>query len=143
MKKYIKFKGKYIVSDQGEVWKITTKGLKIGSFHKDRDGYLITCINNKRAKVHRVVMEAFKGKCELTVDHLNRNKNDNRLCNLEYVTVAENNKRGHNKKVEWNGSVYKSATELSNLLGYKDKTVSQSIYQKRKIITQRNKVRSY
>ena len=47
----------------------------------------------KSRKVHRLVMEAFIGASDLHVDHLNMVKDDNRLCNLEYVTVKENVRR--------------------------------------------------
>lgn len=40
--------------------------------------------------VHRIVMAAFFGKSELTVDHINSIKTDNRLCNLRYATYREN-----------------------------------------------------
>jgi|DEB0MinimDraft_6_1074348.scaffolds.fasta_scaffold01595_11 hypothetical protein len=43
--------------------------------------------------VHRLVMLAFKGFQKLDVDHLNMNKKDNRLINLEYVSRLENIKR--------------------------------------------------
>ena len=40
--------------------------------------------------VHRLVMEAFCGPSNLTVNHINEIKTDNRLCNLEYMTQSEN-----------------------------------------------------
>lgn len=40
--------------------------------------------------VHRLVMAAFHGPSDLEVNHINGNKSDNRLCNLEYVTPKQN-----------------------------------------------------
>jgi len=40
--------------------------------------------------VHRLVMEAFYGKSSLCVNHINGNKQDNYIGNLEYVSHAEN-----------------------------------------------------
>lgn len=48
---------------------------------------------NKAVAVHRLVMYAFKGYSNLDVDHINGNKLDARLENLEYVTSRENNLR--------------------------------------------------
>jgi len=44
--------------------------------------------------VHRLVLEAFVGKSNLVCDHLNGNPADNRLSNLQYVSLTENNRRG-------------------------------------------------
>jgi len=53
----------------------------------------------KALTVNRLVLETFIGvNDEMEVDHINRDKSDNRLCNLEYVTHSENAKRW--RKVE-------------------------------------------
>ena len=39
---------------------------------------------------HRLVMEAFVGKSELEIDHINGNPSDNCIVNLRYVTRVEN-----------------------------------------------------
>jgi len=48
----------------------------------------------KRFTIHRLVMEAFVGPRPQNhdINHINGNKLDNRLCNLEYVTKSENQK---------------------------------------------------
>lgn len=40
--------------------------------------------------VHRLVAAAFFGPSDLTVNHINENKHDNRVTNLEYLTLREN-----------------------------------------------------
>lgn len=40
--------------------------------------------------VHRLVMLAFVGPSDLSVDHINGDKTDNRLCNLRYCSLREN-----------------------------------------------------
>jgi hypothetical protein len=44
----------------------------------------------KRFFLHRLVMLCFKGESTLNVDHINSDKQDNRLCNLQYITQREN-----------------------------------------------------
>ena len=89
--------------------------------------------------VHRLIMEAFRGKSDLTVDHIDGNKLNNSLDNLEYVTLGENIKRAYykglretalsslSKPVRFNNKTYKSATELSKKLGRCESYVSQKI----------------
>lgn len=53
-------------------------------------------ITNTEMMVHRAVAAAFLGfdlNSDLVIDHVNGNKLDNSLGNLEAVTVAENNRR--------------------------------------------------
>jgi hypothetical protein len=59
-------------------------------------GYPFACLckNNKRHSlvVHRIVWQAFHGKIEngLQINHIDGNKKNNRLENLELVTAQEN-----------------------------------------------------
>lgn len=47
--------------------------------------------------VHKLVVETFIGPVPkaLQIDHINGDKTDNRLCNLEIVTCSTNNKRAY------------------------------------------------
>ena len=98
--KYIKFRERYIVSDTGLIWAIKKDGLKLKKQRITPKGYKTTNIDKVPLLVHRIVMEAFKGKSDLTVDHIDGNKLNNNLSNLEYVTAQENTKRA------WNNGVY-------------------------------------
>lgn len=85
----------YAVNEEGQIWSYNR-----GHFLKpypDGHGYLKVslykdCICYRR-RVHRLVMEAFnpvEGMENLEVNHLNEQKEDNRLENLEWCTHKEN-----------------------------------------------------
>lgn len=63
------------------------------------NGYMVVYVNgsiNGYMLLHRVVMLTWKSTPEaehLTVDHLDHNKRNNALSNLEWVTYAENQRR--------------------------------------------------
>ena len=77
-----------IVLENGKIYIEMKNKCKLTGLTKSKNGYLIIRVKGKRMYVHRLVMLAFHGKSDLTVDHLNMNKQDNRLENLEYVTVV-------------------------------------------------------
>ena len=60
--------------------------------------------------IHRLVWEAFNGKIlpNLEIDHANRNKLDNRLCNLRLATKAQNAR--NIKKRNGTSSIFKGVT---------------------------------
>lgn len=78
----------YVATSNGEV--ISLVGGKVLAKHLNKsNGYLY--INfGEHYSVHRFVAEAFFGMSELEVNHKNKNRADNRLCNLEFVTTSQN-----------------------------------------------------
>ena len=85
----VRYKEKYLVSDKGDVYKENKKYTIKKKQATNKHGYKVTKINGKQERVHRIVMEAFHGKSDLTVDHIDGNKENNNLNNLEYVTQTE------------------------------------------------------
>jgi len=61
--------------------------------------YIVLTCNWKREtlKIHRLVALTFLSVHNLQVNHKNWIKNDNRLCNLEYVTASDNIKHRFQK----------------------------------------------
>lgn len=117
MRSFIKYKNDYLVSSEGEIWKIENGNLKLKKQTKDSYGYLMTSINGKYKLVHRVIMEAFRGSSKLTVDHLDKDRANNKLANLEYVTLKENVIRGQGSKITWNNKNFRSFGELASYVG--------------------------
>lgn len=99
------YAGSYEVSNAGRVRSVdrkcptksgamqTRKG-RILKQQVNRYGYLYVTLcdgtKHRNTSVHRIVMSAFKGDSPLTVNHINEDKRDNRLENLEYMTAEEN-----------------------------------------------------
>ena len=91
----------YYVSKDGRMFS-AAKGndLKEMTAYIDSKGYasvgLVTDHGTKQFRVHRIVLATFNPRpdmYELDIDHINAQKADNRLENLEWVTNAENMQR--------------------------------------------------
>ncbi|ACU46844.1 HNH endonuclease [Lactococcus phage CB13] len=128
-----------IVFENGTIYREFKTKCKLIKPIAGSHGYCTIRINGNNMLVHRLIMEAFRGKSDLTVDHIDGNKLNNSLDNLEYVTLGENIKRAYykglretallslSKPVRFNNKTYKSATELSKKLGRCESYVSQKI----------------
>lgn len=132
------YEGFYQVSNQGRVKSIrrrrVIKGIEyiinkelVLKSYKHTHGYLKVNLSEdgwvKSFFVHRLVLQAFNpNEEELEVNHIDGNKRNNNLGNLEWVTQKENVKHAYElglntkrKKVLCveTGEVYKSATECA------------------------------
>ncbi len=80
----------YTVSEDGSMLKVRGKGIKKTA--RSTAGYRQISCYGKTFLVHRVVWEAFNGEIPegLQVNHIDGNKANNNLSNLELVKPAEN-----------------------------------------------------
>lgn len=110
-KPVVGYETEYEVSSAGEVRSIrNNRNSKFGHvLHQSgRAGYLAISLCHqgvcKSHLVHRVVAAAFFGPANgKNVNHLNGNKHDNRLANLEYCTKSENERHKHDKLLDGRG----------------------------------------
>ena len=81
----------YEASDKGRIRRTGKRVLTITYDERGR-GYVSLHARGikKRAAVHRLVMEAFKGPSDLLVRHLDDNSSNNALENLAYGTQQDN-----------------------------------------------------
>lgn len=86
---------------------------------KGKGGYVYIILSDgingrATAKIHRLVAETFieNPLNKVAVNHINEDKLDNRVENLEWVTKKENNKHGSRLEKFFNVTVYKPNGEL-------------------------------
>lgn len=88
-------------------------------WHKSNSGYATARINGRLVMMHRLLVDCPAGS---EIDHINRNKLDNRRVNLRVVSRAENslnvglrntNTSGY-KGVSWNKSARKYSAQITH-----------------------------
>ena len=93
------------ISNLGNIRKTFKRGIvRINQGSNDKDGYKLFSIKRRQYKVHREVLRLFIGECPegFECDHINRNRSDNRISNLRWISKSENH-FNKNKK----GSIHK------------------------------------
>lgn len=87
------------------MWKMSNRGVKAGSVagSKNPHGYIDVMVNRRSFKAHRIIWEMHNGVIPdgLEIDHINRQRHDNRIENLRVVSRHQNMK---NKSVYANNT---------------------------------------
>jgi hypothetical protein len=125
-KGYIEIKpGLYYCKEDGTAW---SNRKAFGNYNsylkrltgKTKDGYHLVSFNKKMNCWHRLVYEYFHGNIpsDLEIDHINNNKSDNRIENLQLLTHKQNvNKIIRSASIQvLNG--YKKGKMKNNTSGY-------------------------
>lgn len=92
------FENEYAITEDGQVWSYKRK--KFLKLHTDRDGYvLVSLCKNSKVKdyrVHRLVAKAFLANPDNLpeVNHIDENKENNSVKNLEWCSRQYNNTFG-------------------------------------------------
>lgn len=91
------YEGLYKASNSGLIFGV--KRQRLVKPNLNRHGYYTLTLskNNKRntRSVHRLVATAFLGKSNLVINHKDGVKTNNNICNLEFITIAQNNRHAH------------------------------------------------
>lgn len=125
------FPGFYI-SEEGEV--MNPEGLILAQ-HQDKEKYWRVTLRNKTNRIHRLLALVYLPNPDNLpiVDHINRNRQDNRLQNLRWVGYSDS---AENKDVS-----KKSTTRQQNIYYMKNSNGNYKyVYQKRKSIDGKSKV---
>ena len=133
------YKGCYLVSSDGKIKRITKNGCVIDkkpTVTKQNNGYVRVTIH------YRIVARVFLGEIDgFDVEHIDGNKENNNVDNLEIVTHKENvrrrdkrlggnlyertkHKRNKENKYKWNNIFFKSQKEIAEYFGTTQSNIS-------------------
>lgn len=133
------YEGLYQVSNLGRVWTIRSQRYLKGS--PDKDGYLrvhLTAKNGKvkLEKIHRLVALAFIDNPNHypVVNHKDENKQNNKVDNLEWCSVAYNTQYSHAKRIKCVelDKEYQSSQEAMRQLGLDGSSIRKCCKDNRK-----------
>ena len=144
------YENHYMVSNLGRVKSLKRNKEMIMSLNPNKDGYLYVSLSKNGCPrihyVHQLVLMSFtsykRGVYNVVVDHVNNIRTDNRLENLQTLTIRENSGKSnikytsqyrgvslHTDKVRWVASIY--IDKKTNHLGiYTDELDAKKAYEK-------------
>lgn len=83
----------YEVRPNGDIWSCCKRRCYLLKPTLDKKGYTRVCIGKRNIEVHLLVAKRWLGPKpgpDYQVDHINRNRSDNRVENLRWVTRQDN-----------------------------------------------------
>lgn len=101
------YEGYYQASNLGRIKRLKGKYVpdeRVLKPQKRPNGYLSITLSKDKSRItksiHRIVMLAFMGESKLTVNHIDGDKHNNKLENLEYVTSRDNRRHVFTSKIK-------------------------------------------
>jgi hypothetical protein len=97
----------YEISTLGNIRNLNTK--RILKIQNNKNGYSNIVLNSKTFKIHRLVAITFldNPNNKPTVNHIDKNKHNNKLDNLEWATYLEQKKHSKNEVFNHNRGIWK------------------------------------
>lgn len=109
--KIIEYFPEYTVSNLGRIKSLKFSKERILKLKKSKKGYFEVCLckyNKKYFKrVNIVVLETFTEKSNLECNHIDGDKSNNKLENLEWLTRSENEKHAFRIRLKYRSSEWK------------------------------------
>jgi hypothetical protein len=129
------YEGRYQATTSGDIFSLlSNKFLKLGD---DTYGYNTCTLGGKTYKAHKLIGMTFleNPNSYTQIDHINRNRKDNRVSNLKYVSSSENqsNKGSYIKKDPILKHIQTKRTTFKVIKKYKDKP---TVYKTFKTLTE-------
>lgn len=140
----------YYISNRGRFKRRTHLGESLRSISVDPNGYCRVNIGHKKLRLHRLVAEAFLPNPDNlpVVDHLDTNKLNNDVSNLEWVTQQENVQRASDMGLNTHGGItyalaidedlnctlYNNITDCARKLGIPEKAANKTANGKQKTV---------
>jgi hypothetical protein len=92
---------------------------KIPTWYLNQNGYIASTYNGKSLYMHQIIMNYYAhGNKKESIDHKNRNKLDNRSCNLRIITQSEQNKNTDKRKRKKNAKELPDGIKQSDMPKY-------------------------
>ena len=115
------YEGKYEISNKGNVMSLSyhqTGKPKLLAQFPDKKGYLQVDLKKKYIKVHRIVAETFIPNPENKpqINHIDGNKSNNSVENLEWCTQSENQKHAYKNGLKPKSMKRAKSLEVKQLL---------------------------
>ena len=150
------FISNYLGNKDGDIYSLISKKI-LSKNRTNGNGYLIISIydsvNLKRKNYyqHRFIWEVFNGIIpkDMQTDHIQPNRNDNRIINLQLLTPKQNSQKSNNKPIVSKNiktgeeKKYKSIKEASEDLNINNKNISTICKNKQKTAKSKNDMQKY
>lgn len=138
------YEGLYVVNALGQIYSVKREKFLVPSNNKF--GYPCVCLykdgKSKQHKVHRIVASAFilNPMNKPQVNHIDGNKENNRVWNLEWCTNRDNQKHAvainigncYKVRIVETGEIYPSLVECAKAIGGSNADISRCLLGKTK-----------